>query len=277
MAGKISKNCVICENEFFVYPSTQSTKTCSRKCSAKLSNQTRTTRVSKHCVICGKPFEVTKGRAKATRACSKKCASILGGRTQNKQATLICEVCGKPFKVPPCREKTAKTCSDKCAVLVRAKSRERKVTCICKNCGKSFESPQSQAEQRVYCSMICKFSDEDARQKRSEQFSGANNPQWKGGISCEPYCVTWNDKEFVEYILERDGYSCQNPECWGTSNKLVRHHIDYDKKNCSPSNVITVCNSCNGRANKEREWHTGYYNAILEKRLGQQWAGKQKN
>ena len=263
MAGKISKNCVICGNEFFVYPSTQSTKTCSRKCSAKLSNQTRTTRVSKHCVICGKSFEVTKGKAKATKACSKKCASILMGRTQNKQVTLICKVCGSFFKVPLCRAETATTCSDECAISVRAKSRERKVTCVCKNCGKEFESPQSVAGRRIYCSIICKFSDEDAQQERSARVSGINNPMWKGGISCEPYCATWNDKEFKEYILERDNYSCQNPDCWGTSNRIVRHHIDYDKKNCNPSNIITVCNSCNARANKNRGWNTGYYNNVL--------------
>jgi len=95
--------------------------------------------------------------------------------------------------------------------------------------------------------------------------SGPNHPNWKGGISCEPYCDIWLDKEFKETIKARDSYKCQNPDCWGMSDKLVIHHIDYNKKNCSPENLITLCNSCNVRANKNREWHNNYYKQIINK------------
>jgi len=98
--------------------------------------------------------------------------------------------------------------------------------------------------------------------------SGPNNNSWKGGISCEPYCGVWLDKEFKEDIKQRDNYQCQNPDCWGTSKKLVIHHIDYNKKNCSPTNLITLCNSCNIRANKDREWHTKFYRSVLMDRIG---------
>jgi hypothetical protein len=96
---------------------------------------------------------------------------------------------------------------------------------------------------------------------------GSGNPSWKGGISCEPYCPVWTDREFKNDIKERDDYKCQNPDCWKTTNKLVLHHIDYDKKNCNPNNLITVCNSCNIRANKDREWHTAWYQAIMNKKI----------
>ncbi len=98
--------------------------------------------------------------------------------------------------------------------------------------------------------------------------SGSIHYNWKGGISCEPYCDVWLDKDFKQSIKERDGYQCLNPNCWGTSKRLTIHHIDYNKKNCDPSNLITLCASCNVRANKDRKWHKSWYNAILNKRYG---------
>jgi len=74
---------------------------------------------------------------------------------------------------------------------------------------------------------------------------GKNSNLWKGGIACEQYCSIWLDKEFKKSILERDNYQCQNSACWGTGNRLTGHHIDYNKKNCDTSNIITLCNSCN--------------------------------
>lgn len=95
---------------------------------------------------------------------------------------------------------------------------------------------------------------------------GEDNPNWKGGLKSEPYCFIWNNNEFKEYIKERDGYRCLNPHCFGTSKKLSVHHINYVKKDCDHMNLITLCVSCNGRANKDREWHTAWYQAILHRR-----------
>jgi len=95
---------------------------------------------------------------------------------------------------------------------------------------------------------------------------GENHYNWKGGISCEPYCDVWIDKEYKQSIKERDGNKCLNPECNKTTNKLCLHHIDYNKKECKPSNLITLCVSCNSKANKNREWHKSWYQAIINKR-----------
>jgi hypothetical protein len=98
--------------------------------------------------------------------------------------------------------------------------------------------------------------------------SGPLSPNWKGGISCEPYCDAWADKEYKESIKERDNYVCQNPDCWHNSKRLCIHHIDYNKKNCKPGNLITVCTSCNARANFDRDWHQSWYQSIINKRYG---------
>lgn len=95
---------------------------------------------------------------------------------------------------------------------------------------------------------------------------GPGNPRWRGGISCEPYCDAWADKEYKESILERDNYQCQNPDCWKTTKKIIIHHIDYDKRNCHPTNLITLCRSCNSRANANRKWHKKFYRGIIKKK-----------
>ena len=93
------------------------------------------------------------------------------------------------------------------------------------------------------------------------------NPNWQGGISNDPYCTIWKRKEFKEYFKERDSNKCQNPICCGNSNHLPLHriHIDNDKQNCHPDNIILGCNSCNGRMQKKdyREWWTSWYQAIM--------------
>jgi len=100
----------------------------------------------------------------------------------------------------------------------------------------------------------------------SELNTGCLNANWKGGISCEPYCFEWSFKEYKDFIKERDKNICLNPYCQKLDNKLRIHHIDYNKKNCHSSNLITVCSSCNSRANKDRNWHTAWYRAVLYRR-----------
>jgi hypothetical protein len=97
-------------------------------------------------------------------------------------------------------------------------------------------------------------------------FKGEKNPMWKGGIQCDPYCSIWLDKEYKDSIKERDEYKCLNPVCKKISNKICIHHIDYNKKNCNPFNLITLCFSCNGTANKDREWHQQWYQTIIYRR-----------
>jgi len=89
--------------------------------------------------------------------------------------------------------------------------------------------------------------------------TGENSYLWKGGISCEPYCDVWLDKDYKESIKKRDNYQCQNDSCFETSTRLCLHHINYIKKDCNPKNLITLCTSCNTRANTNREFWEIYY------------------
>ena len=95
---------------------------------------------------------------------------------------------------------------------------------------------------------------------------GDKHPNWKGGIAVEPYCDIWADKEYKESIRERDNYKCQNPDCWENTNSetLNIHHVNYVKKNCHPKNLISLCRSCNARANHNRKYWQKLYTKILE-------------
>ncbi len=119
-----------------------------------------------------------------------------------------------------------------------------------------------QSQREVFCSNTC--SGKYAALNRD--LTGSNNPNWQGGLTLQPYCTMWQNKEFKSYIRERDNNICQNPYCYGVDTRLTIHHIDYHKKNCTPSNLITVCSSCNSRANTDREWHTEWYNALINKK-----------
>jgi len=102
--------------------------------------------------------------------------------------------------------------------------------------------------------------------KNHADVSLQNNPNWKGGISCEPYCQVWVDQDYKESIKKRDKYQCLNPACNHKSKNLCLHHIDYNKKNCHPNNLIVLCISCNAKANFDRKWHTEWYKRILNRR-----------
>ena len=97
------------------------------------------------------------------------------------------------------------------------------------------------------------------KEKISIAFRGNKNPNWKGGISFEPYSVDWT-KTLRRSIRERDHYICQLCNQYGNTI----HHIDYDKKNCDPKNLINLCKSCNSKVNFNRKYWVKYFMKLLK-------------
>jgi hypothetical protein len=100
------------------------------------------------------------------------------------------------------------------------------------------------------------------KQKYSETHSAELNPNWKGGLSFLPYPVKWN-QTLKNKIKEQDNYTCQNPNCEKQNYPLSVHHIDYNKENCEPDNLITLCMICNAKANGKRDYWRELYTKIL--------------
>ena len=100
----------------------------------------------------------------------------------------------------------------------------------------------------------------ETRQKISASMMGEKHPQWKGGISTEPYCSEWK-KDLKEMVKERDGFHCMN--CGTDKGRICVHHINYKKKDCSSNNLITLCNSCNSKANTNRDSWKDHFTQIM--------------
>lgn len=74
---------------------------------------------------------------------------------------------------------------------------------------------------------------------------GEKSYRWRGGWSAKDYPPEWNSS-LKEFIRNRDDRKCQYPECNYDDTKekqrLSVHHIDGNKKNCSETNLISLCN-----------------------------------
>jgi len=163
-----------------------------------------------------------------------------------------------------------------CGCLRRKLTSER-----CKGKPRSEETKRklSEANKREKNPNFGKPRSEETRAKLSKAHlglaAGEKHPNWKGGISCEPYCEIWTDKEYKDSIRKRDNYKCQNPDCWKTFNPdkaLSIHHINFIKKDCNPKNLITLCSSCNSRANKNRKKCIVFYQTIIEEKYEHQYS-----
>jgi len=122
----------------------------------------------------------------------------------------------------------------------------------------------------------------------SNAMSGSNNPnfgkKWtkemkrdislkKGGTGI-PYENNKYPQAFnsvlKDSIRTRDNFECQN--CGMTEEEhlivvgrvLEIHHIDYNKKNCNKDNLITMCKSCNMRANHNRDYWEQYFKSLIK-------------
>ena len=101
-----------------------------------------------------------------------------------------------------------------------------------------------------------------------KKFIGKDNHQWQDGKSFEPYNPEFN-KELKQQILERDNYICQCPNCEDIINILHIHHIDYDKKNSNPKNLIVLCRKCHMKTfgKNNRIYWIEYYQNIMKDRF----------
>lgn len=131
--------------------------------------------------------------------------------------------------------------------------------CKCK-CGEIFECKVNSKQRYIHAHNIRGVNNPMKRPEVCIKFTGKNNCNWQGGISFEPYSRDFNNK-LKKLIRKRDHHICQL--CNKTKRKnresLSVHHIDYDKKNSKPRNLISLCRQCNTEVNNDREFWTPFF------------------
>lgn len=129
--------------------------------------------------------------------------------------------------------------------------------------------------QRLREANLGKVASKETKQKMSLAQKGEKSASWRGGISFEPYGVDFNDA-FKLLVRARDNYQCQICGVKETKTHHSVHHIDYDKKNNSMGNLITLCPSCHSKTNTNRDyWYcyfqgwqkSGFYTSVEERNV----------
>jgi len=85
-----------------------------------------------------------------------------------------------------------------------------------------------------------------------------SHPRWQGGKSFEPYPIEFN-KKLKRQILQAFNYQCVTCHRGPAEIALHIHHIDYDKNNNAPDNLIVLCNSCHTKTNTNRNYWENYF------------------
>lgn len=101
-------------------------------------------------------------------------------------------------------------------------------------------------KKKISKALVGKHHSEKTKRKIGDSQIGEKHPNWKGGISPNPYPLEY--RRIRESIRIRDDYTCQLCSRIGqqkNGKKLDVHHIDYNIKNSNPKNLITLCHICN--------------------------------
>jgi len=183
-----------------------------------------------------------------------------------------CQKCGKEIETTPERIKKGrgKFCSKKCLALSRPKGRQNPLFGIKRKENIIKIIRQKRNGKKPTLGKHWKISENKRiNMARKNHWIKNNNPSWIDGRSRERgYNVDWK-RGLRRSIRERDNYICQickNPQ---GDEALSIHHIDYNKENCDPKNLITLCRGCHSKTNFNKEkWIEFFYkNALLKNML----------
>lgn len=219
-------------------------------------NSTRKTRrplVEVSCATCGKTRLVKHALAEtySTRETPYRCKACAekdgpkkerSGKWKGEDVTMVCTRCGKTKSMRPyiaakratpylCRQCTYDTIPS--GSEHNAYKPDRFTTAVCTVCGK-----QRDLERRIF-----EKYPQPYKCIRCNKPKGPDNHKWRGGEGHKGYADNWTN-ELKKQIRARDNHKCRVCDSPQQNRKLSVHHIDYNKKNISEHNLITLCISC---------------------------------
>lgn len=262
-------SCAICGKDFWAEPNEikRGRKYCSVACMGQATGNRLRGKPAPHvgqppvvrvCKICGKTFPYYRRRKFRANnpgyCCSRACAdrwhaSTLAGRSLNAETRKKIGDALRGHKYPGRHQElwkkyhNTKQRSD----APRAFRDPELVNYHCAQCGTHWlgkKNGRGHSCQRHFCSSNCRSL------WRQNKMVGEKNPFYIHGQASRPYPLTFRKMRAI--IKERDGYLCQRCGLEEVHRSHHIHHIDFDKNNTSPDNLITLCVSCHALVTAKR-------------------------
>jgi hypothetical protein len=243
---KVKTNCDYCGKEFDCYPS-ELVKSVNHYCSHSCSSNARKGKKMKY-KNCDKHPNSGVPRTQEVRdkisasqigkVVSEETRRKISDSRKNEKVVLECPTCHKTFEMSQCEfDRGGKYCSRKCMFESeewRKLISESKIGRVDSEETRRKKS-LSHIGERNY--NYGKNISEESRKKMSESKKGLyaldRHPNWKGGVSFEPYCERFNDslKERVRMFFGNMCAICAKSE-HENGKKLSVHHVYAEKKAC---------------------------------------------
>ena len=270
-AGAISI-CLQCGTEIRHKPSHRR-KFCSKPCRIAFERDLARSLNSRPCATCGKA--VYRPPAHLKRSAVHYCSHACHGKANRGAANTAyagglvsksCETCGTEFSVKRGVAARAQYCSRSCHAHAKwaadAFSRSKLSARSCSGCGKEF-MPHWRGS--AYCSRRC------ASAAHSGRITGRGNGRFVHGKARRKYPTAWTVAHKA-VIRARDGERCLRcGRARDEKQNLHVHHIDYNKGNLNPSNLITLCRFCHGKmhgSHRQRAQWKRELSLLLSQRAG---------
>lgn len=181
----------------------------------------------------------------------KKCGKLLGANAYYAKIYLClsCKQLGR--KLPDTWKKNIGNALKGKPKTVRVYKASKIVKCS--HCGKDIRRNNFRLAKtkQHFCSAECQY-----KLIKPPLMVGINHPRWLGGFNRRGYPrEEWNNTLKLS-IRQRDNFKCKicgvpEEECF---TKLDIHHIDYDKNNNNPNNLIALCHSCHSKTGSKRDY-----------------------
>jgi len=140
---------------------------------------------------------------------------------------------------------------------------------ICRNC-KNIFFIKSANKKGLFCSYSCfqKYWSITHQGKNNHMYGvcGESAPNWRGGLSFEPYPSEFNStlKAEIRKLYKNRCVLCGKKQ---SKRKHDVHHIDYDKENFDCINLVPLCAVCHRKTNFHRKQWMEYFKNNEPKRL----------
>lgn len=197
------------------------------------------------CEVCQAEYHVKPSKQSSTRFCSRECMNT----SQRRQVTKTCEFCGDTYQKRRSRASESRFCSRTCKDTHKREQPPPTVSVQCCFCREWIEREpyEASSNSRFYCGIECRGK------WVSENKSGENNPNWKGGPT---HAFGENWLAVRRRVLERD-VVCQACGEDGNERLLDVHHIvprsEFDEVEQSNTmlNLVVLCRRCHKLAEED--------------------------